>query len=79
MNGIFSDINQNKKMSIILFTQTLLCNVAFENWMIIHKDTIILLQFIINDERKRLKKIIMDSVLNALIKIRKEKKMLNQS
>jgi len=40
------------KMCIIYFTQTLLCNVAFENWMIIHKDTIILLQFIINDERK---------------------------
>lgn len=32
---------------------SLLCNVAFANWMIIHKDTI--LQFIIN-ERKRLKK-----------------------
>jgi len=61
-------------MSIIFFTQTLLCNVAFKNWMIIHKDTIILLQFIINDERKRLKKIIMDSVLNALIEIRKKKK-----
>ena len=72
MNGIFKDIKQNKKMSIIYFTHTLLCNVAFENWMIIHKDTIILLQFIINDQRKRLKKIIMDSVLNALI--RKEKK-----